>query len=99
MLEERQLSILNDRKRVLILEAELNRGLIRAECAILRSRFAWLHAASGQLAAHRPWVAAGGIAAGTMAARHWRKLLRFIPAAVAAWRAFRYLRKSSRLEP
>lgn len=89
MSAKRQLDNLAGRKRLLIAEADLNRRLIGAECAHLRSRLGWLKDAGRQLSASGPWLAAGGALAGLLAARRWRKVARWIPTALAGWRWFR----------
>jgi hypothetical protein len=67
-------------------EAELHRSLIRLETENIRKRLAGLNAARSRLKAGGPWVAAGGAVASVLAVRHWRKLLKWTPAALTAWR-------------
>ena len=71
---------------MLLLEAELHRSVIGLECEGLRARLADLQAARARVAAGGPWLVAGSAVAGLLAMRHWRKSLRWIPAALTALR-------------
>jgi hypothetical protein len=89
MPEKPHLNELAERKRLLILEADLHRTIIGVECRGLRSRVESLNGLRGQISAKRPWFIGGGALAGLMALRHWRKLLRWAPQAFAIWRVFK----------
>jgi hypothetical protein len=88
---ETKLRELEDRKRRLIAQAELNRSVVSLECAGMRARLSWLEDVRDKLSARRPWLVAGGIAAGLLARRRWR-LARWAPAALAAWRWWQRLK-------
>ncbi len=77
---------LAERRRLLVLEADLHRSLLDLECENLRARLAGLRAARERVAAGSPVLIAGGTVAGLLAVRHWRKLARWIPAALTALR-------------
>jgi hypothetical protein len=83
---------LEERKRLLILQADLHRTALRAEVAGVRSRLQWLQAAREKVGAASPWLALGAGVAGILAARRWRNLVRWIPTALAALKWIRKLR-------
>ncbi len=81
-----RLKDLEDAKRLLVLQSELHRRLLRLEFDSLRDRFAGVAAVGGKFSAHQPllWVGAG--LAAVLAVRRGRTLLRWLPTAVAAHR-------------
>jgi hypothetical protein len=83
---------LAERRRLLVMEADLHRSLIVVERERLRERVAGWQAARERIARGRPLLLAGGAVAGLLAARHWRKLARRFPAAFAAWQWVRKLK-------
>ena len=83
------LNQLAQRKRLLLAQSELQRRLLALECARLRTRLAPLESVEENLGRLRPWLLAAGAAAGLLAARRWRRLLRWLPAALAVWRWWR----------
>jgi hypothetical protein len=85
----RQQDELTERRRLLVMEADLHRGLVALERERLRERLAGLQAARNHVAAGGPMLAAAGAVAGLLAVRHWRKLARWIPTAIAALRWMR----------
>jgi hypothetical protein len=91
MSSQERLNDLADRKRLLIAQADLHRALIQAECVNARVRLDWLDAAREKLRGG-PWLLAGGAVGGMLAARHWRTALKWVPAALAAWRWLRRLK-------
>ena len=86
MFAQQQLNELAERRRLLVMEADLHRSLIGLERASLRERLASLQAAREKVATNRPLLIAGGAVAGLLAMRHWRKLARWVPAALSALR-------------
>ena len=90
MLAEKRMNDLAERRRLLVMEAELHRGIIMTEADSIRSKLEMLAQARGKVYASKPWLAAGGVAAGLLAMRHWRKVVRWAPAALTA---FRWVRK------
>lgn len=86
MFAKEELMELAERKRLLLLEADLHRSLIGLECENLRARLAPLNEARERIAAGGPWLVAGSAIAGALAVRHWRKLVRWIPIALTAVR-------------
>jgi len=77
---------LAERKRLLVLEADLHRHIIGLECTALQARAAALTDVRKQLAARSPWVIGSGAAAGLLAVRHWRKVIRWAPQVFSLWR-------------
>lgn len=88
-----QLKDLSERRRLLLLEADLNRSIIRLECDNIRKRFAGITAARERIKAGGPWMVAGGTVASVLALRHWRKVLRWAPTALAAMRWAKSLKR------
>lgn len=86
MFAKEQLNDLAQRRRLLVLEADLHRNLIALEREGLRARMAELQAVRARVAAGGPWLAAGGAFAGLLAVRHWRKVLRWMPTTLTALR-------------
>lgn len=86
MFTNRQLNALAERRKLLVLEGELHRSLVVLERENLRARLAGLRAAREQVASHKPLLLAGSAVAGLFALRHWRKLARWMPAALTALR-------------
>ena len=82
MFPKQQLNELAERRRLLVMEADLHRSLISMERESLRARLAGIQAARERVAAGGPWLVAGGAVASLLAVRHWRKLLRWIPTAL-----------------
>lgn len=83
---KRSLTELEQRKRLLVLEGDLHRAVVRAEYASARDRLGSLRQARSQLRRAGPWLAVGASAVGLLAATRWRRLARWIPAALTAWR-------------
>ena len=86
MFAKQQLNDLAERRRLLVMEADLHRSLIVLERESLRARIADLQAARERVSSNSPWLIAGGAVAGLLAMRHWRKLAGWIPAALTALR-------------
>lgn len=86
MFAKQQLNELAERRRLLVMEANLHRSLIGLEREGLRERIAGLHAARKKIASNSPLLIAGGAVAGLVAVRHWRKLARWIPTTLTALR-------------
>ena len=92
MSEKRDMIELAERKRLLVLQAELHRATLRAEYAGVRDRLNWIQAARVKVGAASPWLALGAGVVGILAARRWRTAVRWIPAALAALRWLKKLR-------
>jgi uncharacterized membrane protein YhiD involved in acid resistance len=92
MFATQKLNELAERKRLLLLEAELHRGLIGLERDSLQKRLAGLRTTQERVASNRPLVIAGSTVAGLLALRHWRKLACWMPTALTALRWFRHWR-------
>jgi len=92
MLRKRDVDEIGERKRLLVLQADLHRAALRAEVANVRARLDWLQAARDKVGAASPWLALGAGVVGILAARRWRNVLRWIPTALAALRWIRKLR-------
>lgn len=84
---------LAERKRLLVAEADLHRGLIAAEVNRYRAR---LETAREGVRVGGPWLAAGSAIAGVLLARKWSSVTRVLPTAVpsllAAWRWYKKFR-------
>lgn len=91
MLAEKQLTSLAERRRLLVMEADLHRQVIATEIEAVRARLEWLARARETASAGKPWLAVGGVVAGLFAVRHWRKLAAWAPAALEALRWARKL--------
>jgi hypothetical protein len=86
MFGKEELKELDERKRLLLLEADLHRSLIELECVNLRKQFAPLGEARDRIAAGGPWLFAGSTIAGVLALRHWRSVIRWAPLAMSTMR-------------
>lgn len=95
MFAPRQVTELQERKRLLVLQADLHRALLRAEAANVRERLGWLNEAREQARSAGPWLGLGAAAIGVLAAWRGRKLARWVPAALAAWGWIQKLRTKS----
>jgi len=83
---------LAERKRLLMLQADVHRAILNAELAGVRDRLNWVQAARDKVGAASPWLALGAGVVGILAARRWRAAVRWIPAALAALRWLKKLR-------
>jgi len=83
---------LAERKRLLVLQADLHRTLLCAECVNVRQRLNWLNEARQQARSAYPWLAVGAAVVGLVAAWRGRTLAKWVPTALAAWRAWRELK-------
>ena len=86
MFAQKQLNDLAERRRLLVLEADLHRIFIILEREHLRSKLAWIQQARERVTAGGSWLTVGGAIAGSFAVRHWRKLAGWIPAGLTAFR-------------
>lgn len=86
MFGKEELKELAERKRLLLLEADLHRSLIRLECEYLRKQLAPLSEARDRIAAGGPWLVAGSAVAGVLAIRNWRRIIQWAPLAMSAVR-------------
>ena len=91
MFAKRQMNDLAERRRLLVAEADLHRGLIRLERENLRARLGELQAARELVATSHPLLITGGAVAGLLAVRYSRQLTDWIPAALTALRWMRSL--------
>jgi hypothetical protein len=83
MSAEKRLSGLEERKRLLVLEADLQRALLRAQAARAHMWLECLGLTRRRLRAS-PWLLAAGLAAGLLAARQGRGALKWLSTALAA---------------
>jgi len=74
---------LAQRKRLLVLQAELHRQIIEIERIRLFDRVDFLR---GRLLANRWWLLGSVAAAGWLSTRKFGRLLRFLPMGMTAWR-------------
>ena len=89
MFAGRRLKELADARRLLVLQGDLHRSLLRLETEALRERLAGLAGTRDPTWSGRPVWVAGAVLAGVLAVSRWRRLLGWAPAAVAAYRWFR----------
>ncbi len=95
MPQDRLMNELAERKRLLLLEADLHRNLISLECAQMRDRVKSMTSLGGLtkylsfLSPTNPWVIGGTAIAGAVAARNWGKAIKWLPAAIYLWRLLR----------
>ena len=89
---EKQLTPLQERKRLLLLQANLHRTLLRAECAGALARLSWLNKTRRVAQSAGPWVAVGAAAVGFLAAWRGRKLGIWIPSVLEVWRGVQKLK-------
>lgn len=89
MFAEERLKTSAETRQLLVLQSDLHRSVIQAECASLRERWQGVMQVRNAVTANKPLVIAGAAVAGFIAIRHWRSLARWAPSAIAAWRWFR----------
>jgi len=83
-----------ERKRLLLLQADLHRALLRNECTKMGTRLSWLHEARDKVRSASPWLAVGAGVVSLLAARRWRNLTPWIPQILAIWRWVQKLKGS-----
>ena len=93
MLAQKELNQLAERKRLLLLEAEVHRSIIQLECESIRAKLQDLRDAREQIGPAGPWLMAGSAFAGVLALRHWRRVSKWVPTIFAAVRWFKKLRE------
>ena len=74
---------LAERKRILVLQADVHRNLIELEQLRLQQRFEVLR---GQMRAKSWWLLGAAVVTGWLTTRVFGSLLKFVPAGMAAWR-------------
>jgi hypothetical protein len=77
---------LQERKRLLVLQSELDRASLCVECARLGARLSWMQNTQEKVRSASPWLALGAAAVGLLAARRGRKLARWLPTVLTVWR-------------
>jgi hypothetical protein len=80
---------LQERKRLVMLQADLHRALLRAEVATVRARWSWVKDVRETARGASPWWAVGAAVVGFLAAGRGRGVARWIPMALAVWKAIR----------
>jgi len=73
------------RKRLLMMQSDLHRTLLRAERANLRAQWNGIREVSHKVRGLNSWLGLGAAAVGVLAAWRGRKLARWVPIALAAW--------------
>ncbi len=89
MLFRQRLKELEDAQQVLLVQAELQRTILRLEGAALRRRADQFSILGQSLSGGSPWLVAGAVLGGFLAFRRWRRAARWVPAALTAWRWLR----------
>ena len=84
----KELNELAQRKRLILLESSLHRGLLEAECLALRAQ---LESVQSVFDTGRRWFHWGEAAAGWLTTRRGAGLAHWVSAALAAWRWIRRL--------
>lgn len=82
----KRLNPLAERKRLLTVEADLQRRAIELEFAVMRAR---LENVQGTVRAVRPWLLAGGTLVGLLLARSRKRRALWIPLVLAVLRWMR----------
>jgi hypothetical protein len=80
---------LAERKRLLLMEAELHRSIIGLERQRLEERMASLTMLRGHFIGGGSWLVAGAALAGLLAVRRWGNLMRWLPRVMWVWRFWR----------
>jgi len=89
MFNRERLNELETSAELLVAQAEIYRGLLRADSASLQHRLGWLNRLTEKLRPANPWLLGGAIAAGLLVIRGWGRALRWVPAAISIWRVAR----------
>lgn len=82
-------TLLKEQKRLLLLQSDLNRALLQAECLHVREQIEGWRSAATQAKSATPWVALATAAGGFAAMRLAPKGIRWLPAVWGAWRWYR----------
>lgn len=89
MFVDETLDHLELRKRILLAQSDVQRAMLRAECARLRPYLDHVDTATQVVKKTRPiWLAATPVL-GLLMSRRWRKVATYLPTAVVVWKAFR----------
>ncbi len=86
MFNRERLNELQASAELLAAEADIYRGLLRADSTSLQNRLSWLNRLGQNLSPVSPWLLGGAFAAGLLVVRNWGRTLRWVPAALSAWR-------------
>jgi hypothetical protein len=70
---------------LLVAQCDLQRGILRIECAKLRGSFGWMDRGAEWAGRLRPWLPLVVPVAGFVVARRWKAMLRFA-GKTAGWR-------------
>lgn len=92
MVSERELAQLRIRRELLVTQCDLQRGILRLECARLKESFGWVSRGAGWSNRIRPWLPLAVPVLGFLVARRWKTVLRFAGKTVGSrllWRLFR----------
>lgn len=84
---------IEERKRLIVLQADLHRALLHGEIVAIRERLAGFDSMREKVRHASPWLGLAAAVGGLLAARNWRSVAGWIPTALAAWRWFQKLRK------
>ena len=85
MAAQTRLNELAERKRLLVLQAELHRAVLQAELVNARTRLQWIGQARARLSGGSWWLT-GGVIVVFWALRRWRSALKWLPTGLALWR-------------
>ncbi len=90
MLYGQKLKELEEMQRLLIVQADIHRSILRVESAALRRRLNPVSVLGQKVTGTSPWVLLGAVAGGILAFRRWRASARWVPMALTAWRWLRW---------
>lgn len=92
MVSEKELAQLQARKELLVAQCDLQRGILRVECARLRSSLHWMERGASWVQRLRPWLPLAVPVVGFLVARRWKTMLGYAGKTVGwrlLWRLFR----------
>lgn len=92
MVSERELNQLQARRELLVTQCDLQRGILRLECARLRESVGWMTRGAGWARRVRPWLPLAVPVLGFLVARRWKTVLGYAGKTLGTrllWRLFR----------
>ncbi len=92
MVSEKELAELRARRELLVAQCDLQRGILRLECAKLQDSLSWMQRGADWAHRFRPWLPFAVPVLGFLVARRWKTVLGYAGKAVGSrllWRLFR----------
>lgn len=87
MVSEKELDRLRAQRELLVAQCDVQRGIVRVDCARLRGSFGWLDRGSEWVHRARPWLPLLAPVAGFLVVRRWRQVLR-VAGRTLGWKVF-----------